>query len=124
MHMERGYFLYLHDREHYDLYYFNDALRSVSKQFLIDFEDEEPLFTFLREVKDGLYPHRIIVDLYDWQQVKDFISKLRAHEGLPLLPVLVLRNRTEAVPAYQNIELFRRPKNGADWEALVQKIIQ
>lgn len=122
--MERRYFIYLHEREHYDLYYFNDVLRSVSKQFLIDFEDEEPLFTFLKEVKDGFYPHRIIVDLYDWQQVKDFITKLHEQEGLPLLPVLVLRDRREDVPAYQNVELFRRPKNSADWEALVRKIIQ
>lgn len=124
MHMERRYFIYLHESNHYDLYYFNGALRSVSKHFLIDFEEEEALFTFLKEVKDGLYPHRLIIDFYDWQRVKDFVVRLRGLQELPLLRVLVLRNRSEDAIAYQDVELFRRPKNSAGWEALALKLIQ
>lgn len=123
MHMKRRYFIYLHESNHYDLYYFNDVLRSASKAFLIDFDEEEPLLTFLKEVKDGYYPHRIIIDFYDGQRLKDFITRLRAQQGIPLLPLLVLRDRMEDVPAHQDVELLRRPKNSAGWEALVLKLI-
>jgi hypothetical protein len=121
--MERRYFIYLHESNEYDLYYFNDVLRSASKHFLIDFEEEESLFTFLKEVKDGFYPHRIIVDFYDWQRVKDFITKLRGQQELSFLHVVVLRTRSEDVNVYQDVELFRRPKNSAGWEALVLKLL-
>src|SRR3954471_9060053 len=116
--MQRNYFIYLHERDSYDLYIFNEVLRAVSKHFIIDFEEEEPLLAFLGAVEDGLYPHRIIIDLYDWQRVKTVIRKLRRHEQLPLLPFLVLRDRTEDLPYYQNVELFKRPKNRTAWEAL------
>jgi hypothetical protein len=122
--MQRKYFAYLHERDYYDLYIFKEELRSVSNHFIIDFDDGEAVLSFLMAVEDGSYPQWIIIDLYDWQQVKALISKLRRQEQVPLLPVLVLRDRSEDLAFYQNVELFRRPKNRTTWEALVQKITQ
>ena len=122
--MQRDYFIYLHERDYFELYIFQEVLQSVSMHFLIDLEEEGLLLTFLAGIEDGLYPKRIIIDLHDWQRVKTCIKRLRRQEQVPLLPILVLRDETEDLPYYQNIELFQRPNNRTDWEILVQKIIE
>jgi hypothetical protein len=124
MHKEKRYFLYLHERDFYDLQHFKELLHAESKYFLIDYTDQEPLFSFLRTVEDGWYPYYIIVDLYEGDQVRAFIAKLHSMKGLPVIPVLVLRDRSEDLPTYKNVEVFRRPRNHVIWKALVQKLMQ
>src|SRR5215213_99285 len=124
MHMERRYFIYLHERDSYDLHHFNEILRSVSKHFVIDFDEEEPLFIFLNTVENGLYPHYSIVDLYEAQQVRAFITKLHSRKQLSPIPLLVLRDRGEDLPTYKNVEVFRRPRNSITWRALVHKLLE
>ena len=124
MHMERRYFIYLHERDSYNLHHFNEILRSESKHFVIDFDDEELLFIFLNTVENGLYPNYIIVDLYETQRVKDFITKLYFRKRLSAIPLLVLRDRSEDLPTYKNVEVFRRPRNSVTWRALVLKLLE
>jgi hypothetical protein len=124
MHMERRYFIYLHERDAYDLHLFNEMLHSVSKHFVIDFDEEETLLTFLSTVEKDAFPHYIIVDLYEAQQVKAFITKLQSGKQFPDIPVLVLRDRGEDLPTYKKVEVFRRPRNSITWRALVQKLLE
>jgi hypothetical protein len=121
--MQHDYFVYVHEKDQYEIYILNELIRSASPHFIIDFDEAAGFFVFLNAIVDGLYPALVLVDLPDSKQVQTLVGELRRLHNLPTMPVWVLSDAANT-PAYENTRLFERPRDGHGWEALSQHILQ
>ena len=122
--MQQNYFVYVHEKDQYDFYIFQDLIRSATPYFIIDFEGAAEFFFFLSTIRTGSYPLLAVVDLYDSRQAQAFVGKLRQLEGIAHLPVWVLLNALPKTVHYDNLVFSERPQDRDGWEALAHCIAE
>lgn len=121
--MHRNYFIYVHEKDCYDLYLFSEMVQTISHHFVIAFEDPVDVLPFLSSIQDNSYPVFIIVDWHDHAQVQTFFNELQQVTAVSALPVLVLWE-IEKPALHNHIRLYERPQNREGWEHLANYIMQ
>ena len=122
--MHRKYFIYVHERDCYDLYLFSEKVQALCNYFIIQFENLMEVPPFLSRIPDNNYPAFIIIDLRNTTQVPTLISELQQIDFMPTLPVLVLWEAEKPGMSHKNTRLYERPQNNEGWEHLANYVVQ